>query len=117
MLHRLDRSALVIRSRQHLASLGLLTLLAISTFAHANPSVTSSSANRSDTAFIDPNGLELDGAGAVESIVPFESTDRTLLAICVALAFGIIGTELVDQRRAIRPVKAPAGTSARPIRD
>jgi hypothetical protein len=117
MLHRLDRSFLVIRSRQQLASLGLFTLLAISTFAHADASVSSSSPTRSDTAFIDPNGLEADGAGAVESNVPFESTDRTLLAICIALALGMIGTELIDRRRAIRSAKAPAGASARAIRD
>jgi hypothetical protein len=81
-------------SRQGLLSLFLASALAAGASAQTYP--------HADTAFIDPNGLELDGAGAVESAVSLETTDLTLLMIWIAFTAGMAGVAMADRRYANR---------------
>ena len=91
------RQALFDNGRQRLMSLCLLGVLATTGSARAEQSSDTPSAPASMVA-VDPNGVEVDGAGAVESNVSFEAADKTLLLIWAALALSLLGIAVADLR-------------------
>jgi hypothetical protein len=104
MLNRIDVRTFLADCRPKLLSLCLVTALAATASAHPIQSTGSSRPpSHTDTAFIDPNGLEVDGAGAAESGFAFDTTDMTLLMIWIVLTLGLVGGALAaerDRRRA-----------------
>jgi hypothetical protein len=61
---------------------------------------TGASASRSaDVIFIDPNGFEIEGAGSIQSALPSDTTDMTLLLISAALALTVVGFGVAEELR------------------
>jgi hypothetical protein len=108
MSNRTDRHPFFGDSRRKLLSLCLLTALATpcaqAKQAVGNPNATVSS----DAVSIDPNGLEMDSASAIDRALPSETTDIVLLMICAALALAMAGIGVADERRPKQPANAPA---------
>jgi hypothetical protein len=98
MLTRAHRIWFFGNSRQKLLSLCLLAVLGTPVSARDEQYAGSSSPAVNLPAF-DPNGLEADGAGAVERATSLETTDLTLLTIWAALALTMAGTALADKLR------------------
>jgi len=78
-----------------------LTFLVISA-AHASAPTdvsvgASTPAAHSDSAFVDPNGLELDGPGAVAPGVDMQVSDVLLLMTWSAMVFGLAGVLLLER--------------------
>ena len=105
MFITIARKALFDSGRQRLMSLCLLGVLATTGSARAEQSSDTPSAPASMVA-VDPNGLEVDGAGAVESNVSFESADKTLLLIWAALALTMFSIAVADLRGAKQSTSA-----------
>jgi hypothetical protein len=108
MLNRTNRHPCFTSSRRKLLSLCLLTALATTASATAERAVGSPSGTASsDAVSIDPNGLEMDGAGLLERALPSETTDIVLLMTCAALALAMAGIGVADARRSQQPANAP----------
>jgi hypothetical protein len=99
------RKALLDNGRQKLLSLCLLGVLAATASVRAEQSAGTSSAPANIVA-VDPNGFEVDGAGAVENEVSFETADETLLLIWAALALTMFGIAVADLRAARQSTNA-----------
>ena len=100
-------------ARLKLLSLCMLAMIAAGAPAHSADSLEPTPQH--NPAFIDPNGLEVDGAGAIYSAVEPETTDLTLLIICITLALAAMTIAVVDQHRNKQAVKKPEETTAGPV--
>jgi hypothetical protein len=94
---RTDLSRPFHNPRRKLLSLCLLAMIAAGASAHSagSPDAT----RQQGPAFIDPNGLEVDGAGSVESPVEVGTADLALLIICITLGLGALTIAVIDQHR------------------
>jgi hypothetical protein len=87
-------------------------MFAVSAPAHSAGSPDA--ARQNEPAFIDPNGLEVDGAGAVESSVEPDVADLTLLIISVTVALAALAMGVIDQHRSRLVNGEPSGRAKHP---
>jgi hypothetical protein len=113
MLIRNDLTSSFLNPRRKLLPLCLLAMIAAGAPAHSADSLNPTPEHI--PAFIDPNGLEVDGAGAIDSAIEPETTDLTLLIICITLALAAMSIAVVDQHRNKQAVKKPEEADARPV--
>jgi hypothetical protein len=118
MLNRIDVRAFFADSRPKLLSLCLVSALAATASGHPiSPTGNPRPPADTDTGFIDPNGLEMDGAGAAESDFDFNTTDMTLLMIWIALTLGLVGGALAAERDRRRAEVSGDASPAMPRQD
>lgn len=101
-------SAFFFIARRTAASFPLLTILAAGASVVSPQRVGTAAATHSNTALIDPDGLELDGAGAAETAVILEATYPTLLMIWTTRGLGIVTLILADRRVTHKSIETPS---------
>jgi hypothetical protein len=83
--------------RRRLLPLCMLVMIAAGAPAHSGSSPDAT--RQQEPAFIDSNGLEVDGAGSVESPVEPDIVNLTLFTISVILVLGVLAMGVIDQHR------------------
>jgi hypothetical protein len=107
MSDRTRLSRILSISRRKALSLCLATALASTATAHPIA--------HTETAFVDPNGLEIDGAGSVQSSTSSGTFDLALLAIWAAATLSLVGMAVSADRRHKGSLQAARERSSMPV--
>lgn len=95
--------------REKILTLCLATVLMSTVSAHPIPGPDKLNPTaHAEASFIDPNGLELEGAGSTENSVSLETLDLALLAIWASLTLAMIGMAVSVEEHPKRAKQASA---------
>jgi hypothetical protein len=94
----------------------LAAMLVTTASAHQISGSDLNPTSHAESPYIDPNGLELDGAGSVQNPVSLETLDLALLGVWASITLGLVGIAVSvgqHRKRASQASRDPISVAAR----